>query len=42
MGWKPKYTVQQLVKEMVASDVKLFEKDKYLKEGGHDILNFHE
>ena len=42
MGWKPKYTVQQLVKEMVKSDVKLFEKDKYLMEGGHDIMSFHE
>ena len=41
-GWEPKYTVEQLVKEMVSSDVKLFEKDKYLLEGGHDIMNFHE
>jgi GDPmannose 4,6-dehydratase len=30
------------VKEMVLSDLKLFEKDKYLLEGGHDIMNFHE
>lgn len=41
-GWEPKYTVEELVKEMVASDVRLFEKDKYLLEGGHDIMNFHE
>jgi GDPmannose 4,6-dehydratase len=42
LGWKPKYSVDELVKEMVASDVKLFERDKYLAEGGHSILNQHE
>ncbi|HEY4799701.1 MAG TPA: GDP-mannose 4,6-dehydratase [Bacteroidia bacterium] len=42
LGWEAKHTVQQLVKEMVASDVKLFERDKYLAEGGHRILNQHE
>jgi GDPmannose 4,6-dehydratase len=41
-GWKPKYTIEDLVKEMVASDLKLFEKDKYLLEGGHEILKFNE
>jgi GDPmannose 4,6-dehydratase len=41
-GWEPKYTVNELVKEMVLSDLKLFEKDKYLLEGGHDVMNFHE
>jgi GDPmannose 4,6-dehydratase len=42
LGWKPKYTIEDLVKEMVASDLKLFEKDKYLLEGGHEILKFNE
>ena len=42
LGWEPKLTVQELVKEMVASDVELFKRDKYLLEGGHNILNFHE
>ncbi len=42
MGWEPKYTLEELVKEMMASDVKLFEKDKYLLDGGHDVMNFHE
>ncbi|MDP1747320.1 MAG: GDP-mannose 4,6-dehydratase [Bacteroidota bacterium] len=41
-GWEPKYTLEQLVKEMVESDVKLFERDKYLLDGGHDVMNFHE
>lgn len=42
LDWKPKYSFEQLVREMVASDIKLFERDQYLKEGGHDILNYHE
>jgi GDPmannose 4,6-dehydratase len=42
LGWEPKYTLEQLVKEMVESDVKLFERDKYLLDGGHDVMNFHE
>lgn len=42
LGWGPKYTLEELVKEMVASDVKLFERDKYLLDGGHDVMNFHE
>ncbi|MFT7036604.1 MAG: GDPmannose 4,6-dehydratase [Cyclobacteriaceae bacterium] len=39
MGWEPEYDLPSLVKEMVASDLKLFQRDKYLLEGGHDILN---
>ena len=42
LGWVPKHTLEQLVKEMVASDVKLFERDKYLLDGGHKVMNFHE
>ena len=42
LGWKPKHTIEELVKEMVASDLKLFEKDKYLLEGGHDVMKFNE
>ncbi len=42
LGWKPKYTIADLVKEMVASDVKLFSRDKYLLEGGHEIMKFNE
>lgn len=34
LGWKPKYDLAALVKEMVASDISLFKKDLYLKEGG--------
>ncbi len=42
LGWEAKITVEELCREMVASDLKLFEKDKYLLEGGHDIKNYNE
>ncbi len=32
LGWKPKYTLQMLVKEMMEADLLLFRKEKYLKE----------
>ncbi len=42
LGWVPKYDLRGLVKEMMAADVELFRKDKYLKEGGHKVFNYHE
>ena len=42
LGWEPKITVEERVKEMVAADTELFKRDKYLLEGGHKVLNFHE
>ncbi|MBI3481984.1 MAG: GDP-mannose 4,6-dehydratase, partial [Bacteroidetes bacterium] len=34
LGWEPKYNLDALVKEMVSSDLELFKRDHYLKEGG--------
>ncbi len=42
LGWVPKRTVEDLCKEMVAADVELFKRDKYLLEGGHKVLNYKE
>lgn len=42
LQWKPKYNLDSLVKEMVASDLVLFKRDHYLKEGGHKIFHYHE
>lgn len=42
LGWTPELTLEDLVEDMMQSDLKLFEKDKYLQEGGHDILNYFE
>lgn len=42
LGWEPKRNAAQLCKEMVASDLDLFKRDKYLMEGGHKVLNYKE
>lgn len=42
LGWTPKYDLQALVADMMQSDVKLFQKESYLKNGGYRILNFFE
>jgi len=42
LGWKPKYDLPALVKEMVLSDLHLMKKDEYLKEGGFGTLNYFE
>jgi len=38
LGWQPEYDLNRLVNEMMESDLKLFERDRYLLEGGHQIL----
>lgn len=42
LGWKPKYDLPALVKEMVAADVELFKKEKLLKESGFVVKNQYE
>ena len=42
LGWVPKYDVQDLVKDMMQSDLKLMQKDGYLSDGGYDVLNYFE
>jgi len=42
LGWEPKYDLNALVVDMMAADLQLFQKDVYLKEGGHKIMNYHE
>ena len=37
LGWKPKYDLAALVKEMVASDLEIFKKELFLKENGYTI-----
>lgn len=39
LGWKPKYDLAGLVKEMMESDVTLFRREKLLKESGYNIKN---
>jgi len=40
LNWKPKYDLNMLVQEMMQSDLDLFRKDKFLKEGGHKVFNY--
>lgn len=42
LGWEPKITLEELVKDMMQSDLKLMKKDQYLREGGYETLNYFE
>ena len=42
LGWEPEYDLKMLVEEMMASDLKLMQKDCYLKEGGYQIMSYFE
>jgi GDPmannose 4,6-dehydratase len=39
LGWKPKYTLAEMVTEMVASDIQIFEKERFLKDNGFVTKN---
>ena len=39
LGWKPTYTLDELVKEMVAADIHLFKKTDFLRAKGFDVTN---
>jgi GDPmannose 4,6-dehydratase len=38
LGWIPEYDLSGLVKEMMDSDIKLFQKDIHLADFGHNVL----
>lgn len=42
LGWEPKYSLDELVKEMVASDIESFRKAVILKEQGFSVKNQYE
>ena len=42
LGWVPEYNLEQLINEMMESDLKLVTKDQYLKDGGYTIMNYFE
>jgi GDPmannose 4,6-dehydratase len=42
LGWKPKHDLNSLVKDMMQSDLALFKRDKYLLDGGHKVMRYHE
>ena len=42
LGWQPKYTLQEMVREMVGYDLELFRKQKLLLQAGFHVLPQHE
>jgi GDPmannose 4,6-dehydratase len=42
LGWKPKYDLPALVEDMMTSDIRLMQKQDYLKAGGFDTQNYFE
>jgi len=42
LGWEVDYQLEDLVKDMVHGDLKLMQKEQYLKDGGFRILNYYE
>src|SRR5690606_28126216 len=42
LGWEPQYDLHALIQDMMGSDLKLMQKEKYLKDGGYKTLNYFE
>ncbi|MEO9513934.1 MAG: GDP-mannose 4,6-dehydratase [Flavobacteriaceae bacterium] len=42
LGWTPEYKLEDLVKDMMQSDLKIMTKNQYLKKGGYRIMNYYE
>ena len=42
LDWKPKYSLSNIVEDMIESDLKIMKKDLFLKDAGYQILNEHE
>ena len=40
LGWIPEHDLASLVKDMMASDVKLMQKEQFLKDAGYTTLNY--
>jgi GDPmannose 4,6-dehydratase len=42
LGWAPKYTLDEMAREMVLADIELFRKDVILKDSGYRTLSQYE
>lgn len=42
LGWSPRHTLADLVRDMMNSDLQLMQKQLFLEQGGYDILKQHE
>jgi GDPmannose 4,6-dehydratase len=42
LGWKPQHSLQELVKDMITSDVKIMQQEKHLQQHGFTTYNYFE
>lgn len=42
LGWVPEIQLEELIIDMMSSDLKLFKRDKYLEDSGHKTFNYFE
>jgi GDPmannose 4,6-dehydratase len=42
LGWVPEIALQELVNDMMQSDLHLMSREEYLKKGGYRINNYFE
>ena len=42
LGWKPTCSLEEMVREMMASDLLLMQKDRHLNQGGYSTPNYYE
>jgi GDPmannose 4,6-dehydratase len=42
LGWQPRVTFRELVKEMTEEDLKVAERDALVRKHGYSVFNFHE
>ena len=42
LNWEPEYSLQDLLTDMVKSDLQLMKRDQYLNDGGYRTMNYFE
>jgi GDPmannose 4,6-dehydratase len=42
LGWQPELALDDLISDMMESDLKLMQREQYLKNGGFNVLNYYE